>query len=73
MTVNEKDPYTTLNDLFKLPNKTMTVLEMPSHTDELILDFLFHYGNQLIKENKLYENNRRNQNSDKRIIFRTRR
>ena len=65
MTVNENDPYTTLNDLFKLPDKQMVALEMPSHTDELILNFLFHYGDQLIKENKLYENNRRNQNSNK--------
>lgn len=48
-----------------IPKFRYVTLEMPSHTDELILDFLFHYGNQLIKENKLYENNRRNQNSNK--------
>lgn len=72
MTVNEKDIYATFNDLFKSYDKPTVALEMPSHTDELIFQTLFHYGDQLIKENKLYEDNRRNQNSNKRVISRTR-
>ena len=43
-----------------IPKLRYATLEMPSHIDVMIFQFLSQYGDQLIKENKLYENNRRN-------------
>lgn len=48
-----------------IPKFNYVTLEMPSHIDELILQMLFHYGDQLIKEGYAHEDNRRNQNRNK--------
>jgi hypothetical protein len=48
-----------------IPKFKYVTLEMPSHIDVMIFQFLSQYGDQLIKEGYAYEDNRRNKNSNK--------
>lgn len=48
-----------------IPKFRYVTLEMPSHIDDMILQFLFQYGDLLIKKGYAYEDNRRNKNSNK--------
>lgn len=48
-----------------IPKFRYVTLEMPSHIDNMILQFLSQYGDQLIKKGYAYEDNRRNKNSNK--------